>query len=135
MVDRKNSLLLQAHPQDLIIGSPSKGVMTCSQKLASFIEHHSFVSCIEPTNIEEALPDPDWINAMHKELNKFTQNVVWTLEERPQDARVIGTKWVFHNKQDDQGIIVRNKARLVVNGFSQVEGLDFGETFCTGCKT
>ena len=47
-VDRRNSPLLQAHPQDLIIGSPLKGVMTRSQKLASFIEHHSFVSCIEP---------------------------------------------------------------------------------------
>ena len=43
--------------------------------------------------------------------------------------QVIGTKWVFCNKQDDQGIIVRNKARLVAKGFSQVEGLDFGETF------
>ena len=43
--------------------------MTHSQKLASFIEHHSFVSCFEPTKVEEALQDPDWINAMHKELN------------------------------------------------------------------
>jgi len=66
---------------------------------------------------------------MHEELNNFTRNEVWTLEERPQDAIVIETKWVFHNKQDDQGIVVRNKARLVAKGFSQVEGLDFGETF------
>jgi hypothetical protein len=66
---------------------------------------------------------------MHEELNNFTHNKVWTLEERPQDARVIGTKWVFRNKQGDQGIVVRNKARLVAKGFSQVEGLDFGETF------
>jgi hypothetical protein len=66
---------------------------------------------------------------MHEELNNFTQNQVWTLEERPKGARVIGTKWVFHNKQDDQGIVVRNKARLVAKGFSQVEGFDFGETF------
>ena len=55
VVDRRNSPLLQAHPQDLIIGSPSEGVMTCSQKLALFIEHHSFVSYIEPKNVEEAL--------------------------------------------------------------------------------
>ena len=46
-----------------------------------------------------------------------------------QKVQVIGTKWVFSNKQDDQGIVVRNKARLVAKGFSQVEGLDFGETF------
>jgi hypothetical protein len=66
---------------------------------------------------------------MHEELNNFTRNEVWTLEERPQDARVIGIKWVFCNKQGDQGIIMRNKERLVAKGFSQVEGLDFGETF------
>ena len=66
---------------------------------------------------------------MHEELNNFTRNEVWTLEEQPQDARVIRTKWVFRNKQDDQGIVMRNKARLVVKGFSQVEGLDFGVTF------
>jgi len=66
---------------------------------------------------------------MHEELNNFTQNKVWTLEEQPQDARVIRTKWVLYNKQDDQGVVVRNKARLVAKGFSQDEGLDFGETF------
>jgi hypothetical protein len=66
---------------------------------------------------------------MHEELNNFTRNQVWTLEEHPKGARVIGTKWVFRNKQDDQGVVVRNKARLVAKGFSQVEGLDFGETF------
>ena len=59
---------------------------------------------------------------MHEELNNFTRNEVWTLEERPKGARVIGTKWVFRNKQDDQGVVVRNKARLVAKGFSQVEG-------------
>ena len=59
VVDRINSPLLQAYPQDLIIRSPSKGVMTRSQKLASFIKHHSFVSCFEPTKVEEALQDPD----------------------------------------------------------------------------
>ena len=76
MIDRTNLPLLQAHPQDLIIGSPSKGVMTRSQKLVSFVEHHSYVSCIEPKNAEEALEDPDWINAMHEELNNFTHNKV-----------------------------------------------------------
>jgi hypothetical protein len=128
VVDRRTPPLLQAHPQDLIIRSSSRGVMTCSQKLASFIEHHSFVSCIEPTIIDEALKDPDWVNAMHTELNNFIHNQVWTLEEQPQDARVIGPKWVFRNKQDDQGVVVRNKARLVSKELSQVED-------CTGCKT
>jgi hypothetical protein len=129
VVDRRHSPLLQAHPQDLIIGSPTNGVMTRSQKLASFVEHHSFVSCLKPKNIDEALQDLDWVNAMHEELNNFIRNQVWTLEERPKSVRVIGTKWVFYNKQDDQGIVVRNRPRQVAKGFSQVEGLDFGETF------
>jgi hypothetical protein len=129
VIDKRNSSLLQAHPQDQIIGSPPQGVITRSHKHASFIEHHSFVSCVEPTCIDEALQDPDWVNAMHEELNNFTRNQVWTLEKPPQGARIIGTKWVFRNKQDDQGAIVRNKARLVAKGFSQVEGLDFEETF------
>jgi len=84
---------------------------------------------VEPKTIEEALWDADWIIAMQEELNNFSHNQVWTLEERPKDARVIGTKWIFWNKKDDQGKVVRNKVRLVVEGFSQVEGLDFGETF------
>jgi hypothetical protein len=111
------------------LGVLHKGLSTRSHKHASFIEHHSFVSCVEPTCIDEALQDPDWVNAMHEELNNFNRNQVWTLEKPPQDARIIGIKWVFRNKQDDQGVIVQNKARLVAKGFSQIEGLDFGETF------
>jgi len=126
---RRSSHLLQDQSQDLIIGSPSRGVTTRSRH-ALFIEHHAFVSLEdEPKTIEEALRDADWIIAMQEELNNFSRNQVWTLEERPKDARVIGTKWVFRNKKDDQGKVVRNKARLVAKGFSQVEGLDFGETF------
>ena len=72
---------------------------------------------------------PDWVNAMHEELNNFTRNQVWDLFERPKNYNVIGTKWVFRNKQNEDGMVVRNKARLVTQGFTQVEGLHFGETF------
>jgi len=85
----------------------------------------------EPKTIEEALWDVDWIIVMQEELNNFSHNQVWTLEERPKDARVIRTKWVFRNKKDDPGKVVHNKERLVVKGFSQVEGLDFNETFAS----
>ena len=69
------------------------------------LKHHSFVSCVEPKNVEESLQDSDWINAMHEELNNFARNEVWTLEERPQGARVIETKWVLQNKQDDEALL------------------------------
>jgi hypothetical protein len=66
---------------------------------------------------------------MHEELENFDRNQVWTLVDPPRDVSVIGTKWVFNNKQGEDGEVVRNKARLVAQGYSQVEGLDFGETF------
>jgi hypothetical protein len=68
---------------------------------------------------------------MYEELNNFTRNQVWELAERPKNHNVIGTKWVFRNKQDQDRIVVRNKARLVAQGCTQMEGLDFGETYAT----
>ena len=74
------------------------------------------------------MDDPDWVMAMQEELNNFTRNEVWSLVERPKQ-NVIGTKWVFWNKQDENGVVTRNKVRLVAQGFTQIEGLDFGETY------
>ena len=71
---------------------------------------------------------------MHEELNQFERNQVWSLVERPEDYNVIGTKWVFRNKEDANGLVVRNKAILVAQGFNQVEGLDFGDV-CSSGKT
>jgi hypothetical protein len=68
---------------------------------------------------------------MHEELDNFERNQIWTLVDPPRDVNVIGTKWVFKNKQGEDGEVVRNKARLVAQGYSQVEGLDFGETFAS----
>ena len=75
------------------------------------------------------MKDVDWVNAMHEELNNFIRNQVWQLVERSKNHNVIRTKWVFRNKQDQDGIVVRNKARLVAQGYTQVEGLHFGETY------
>jgi hypothetical protein len=110
------------------VGDISKGVQTRS-RIASFCEHFSFVSCIEPNGVDEALLDVDWVNAMHEELNNFTRNEVWELVERPKNHNVIGTKWVFQNKHNEDGLVVRNKARLVAQDYTQVEELDLGETF------
>jgi hypothetical protein len=88
-----------------------------------------FVALFEPRDVEHALSDSSWVNAMHKELENFERNQVWTLVVPPRDVNVIGTKCVFKNKQGEDGEVVRNKACLVAQGYSQVEGLDFDETF------
>ena len=87
------------------------------------------VSLIEPTSIDEALQDNDWIMAMQEELNQFTRNDVWDLVPKPKGFNIIGTKWVFRNKLSEQGEVVINKARLVAQGYSQQEGIDYTETF------
>jgi hypothetical protein len=118
------------HPLDSIIGDISRGVQTRS-RLALFYEHFLFVLSIEPKKINEALLDVDWVNVMHEELNNLTRNQIWELVERSKDHNVIRTKWVFRNKQDQDRIVVRNKARLVAQGYTQVKGLDFGETYAS----
>ena len=65
---------------------------------------------------------------MQEELNNFKRNEVWTLVPRPKQ-NIVGTKWVFCNKQDKHGVVTRNKARLVAKGYAQVACLDFEETF------
>ncbi|XP_022851721.1 uncharacterized protein LOC111373410 [Olea europaea var. sylvestris] len=89
----------------------------------------SYVSQIEPKKVEEALKDECWVNAIHEELNQFVRNNVWYLVPRLDDCNVICTKWIFKNKIDDQGTITRNKVRLVAQGYTQVEGIDFDEIF------
>ena len=59
----------------------------------------------------------------------LSHNEVWEFLERPKNHNIIGTKWVFQNKHNEDGLVVRNKARLVAQGYTQVEGLDFGDTF------
>jgi hypothetical protein len=86
------------------------------------------VSSIKPYRIEDALRDPDWVVAMQEELNNFTRNEIWHLVPRP-NQNVVGTKWVFRNKQDEHCVVTRNKAQLVTKGYSQVEGLDFDDTY------
>jgi hypothetical protein len=72
------------------------------------------VSLEEPKKIEDAsLKDSDWVNVMHEELNNFARNQVWELVERPKNYNVISAKWVFRNKQDQDGMVMRNNARLV----------------------
>ncbi|KAJ9540465.1 hypothetical protein OSB04_026971 [Centaurea solstitialis] len=116
------------HPVSQIIGDPDSGVQTRSatQNEAFFA---SFLSVVEPKKTKEALEDPDWITAMQEELLEFIRNNVWRLVPRPARKTIIDTKWLFRNKCDETGVVVRNKARLVAKGYCQQEGIDYDETF------
>ncbi|GJQ99548.1 putative ribonuclease H-like domain-containing protein [Tanacetum coccineum] len=141
------------HPQSQIIGKSTAGVQTRRklkestsdqhQALLSFIykqnrtNHKDQQTCLfacflsqeEPKKVSQALADESWVEAMQEELLQFKLQDVWVLCDLPEGKRVIGTKWVFRNKRDERGTIIKNKARLVAQGYRQEEGVDYDEVF------
>ncbi|GKD82420.1 putative ribonuclease H-like domain-containing protein, partial [Tanacetum coccineum] len=136
------------HPLDQVIGDLQSATQT--RKMSKNLKEHGFVSTIqqrtnhkdlqnclfacflsqeEPKKVIHALKDPSWIEAMQEELLQFKLQEVWTLVDLPNGKRAIGTKWVFKNKKDERGIVIRNKARLVAQGYTQEEGIDYDEVF------
>ncbi|GJS40439.1 putative ribonuclease H-like domain-containing protein [Tanacetum coccineum] len=88
-----------------------------------------FLSQIEPKKVTQALTDPSWIEAMQDELLQFRLQKVWRLVDLPKGKHAIGTKWVYRNKKDERGIVVRNKERLVAQGYTQEERIDYDKVF------
>ncbi|GJS79454.1 putative ribonuclease H-like domain-containing protein [Tanacetum coccineum] len=136
------------HPLDQVIGDLQSATQT--RNMSKNLKEHGFVSTIqqrtnhkdlqnclfacflsqeEPKKVIHALKDPSWIEAMQEELLQFKLQEVWTLVDLPNGKRAIGTKWVFRNKKDERGIVIRNKARLVAQGYTQEEGIDYDEVF------
>ncbi|GJZ69731.1 retrovirus-related pol polyprotein from transposon TNT 1-94 [Tanacetum coccineum] len=115
------------HPLDQVIGNLNQ------RTLRSQAQNHSnffcFISTIQPKNVNEALKDESWVVAMQEELNQFLVNDIWELVPLPISQSVIGTKCVYRNKLDENGIVSRNKARLVAQGYNQQEGIDYDETY------
>ncbi|GJV62273.1 putative ribonuclease H-like domain-containing protein [Tanacetum coccineum] len=141
------------HPQSQIIGESTAGVLTRRKLKESASVHHQallsfiykqnrtnhkdqqtclfacFLSQEEPKKVSQALADESWVEAMQEELLQFKLQDVWVLCDLPEGKRVIGTKWVFRNKRDERGTIIKNKARLVAQGYRQEEGVDYDEVF------
>ncbi|GKB29886.1 retrovirus-related pol polyprotein from transposon TNT 1-94 [Tanacetum coccineum] len=117
----------KSHPLENVIGNLNQRTLRSqAQDKSNFF---CFISTIEPKNINEALKDENWVMAMQEELNQFKTNDVWKLVPNPMDMTIIGTKWVYRNKLDENGVVTRNKARLVAQGYNQQEGIDYDETY------
>ena len=120
------------HPPEVIVGNISELTLrkrTVDKCVANFVSYSYYLSQVEPTKVEEALQDETWVEAMHDELLQFQRNDIWTLVPRLEDEHIINTKWIFRNKTDEEGNVIRNKDRLVSQGYSQIEGVDYDETF------
>nr|GEZ83938.1 retrovirus-related Pol polyprotein from transposon TNT 1-94 [Tanacetum cinerariifolium] len=87
------------------------------------------VSTAEPKNINEAMVDSVWIEAMQEELHQFDRLQVWELVDKPFGKSIIRLKWLCKNKKDEDQTVIRNKARLVAKGYAQEKGIEFKESF------
>ena len=78
----------------------------------------ALLSHFETRSIKEESKDENWIKAMNEELDQIEKNQTWELVPRPKNKNVIGTKWVYKNKMDENGKVIRNKAILVCKGYA-----------------
>ncbi|GJT82782.1 putative ribonuclease H-like domain-containing protein [Tanacetum coccineum] len=111
------------HPITQILRDPTSAILTRS-KVNKSSGAHAF---IKPKKISQALEDESWVDAMQEELLQFKNKKVWILVDLPFGKKAIGTKWVYRNKKDKRGVVIRNKARLVAQGYRQEERIDYDE--------
>ncbi|GKD02017.1 putative ribonuclease H-like domain-containing protein, partial [Tanacetum coccineum] len=105
-----NTRIHKDHPITNVIGDVKSTIQT--RRMTKSTSEQEFLSAIEPTSIAKALSDSSWVEAMQEELLQFKLQYVWILVDLPIRKRAIGTKWVFRNKKDERGIVIRNKARI-----------------------
>ncbi|XP_074315329.1 uncharacterized protein LOC141651520 [Silene latifolia] len=105
----------------------------------SFSERHrNFLATVtmgvEPPSFKDAIRDDGWCEAMKLEIDALERNATWELSDLPPDKKALGCRWIYKIKYRSDGSIERLKARLVVFGNHQIEGLDYGETFAPVVK-
>ncbi|GJU78246.1 retrotransposon protein, putative, ty1-copia subclass [Tanacetum coccineum] len=137
------------HPIDHVIGDVQSTVqtrrMTTSYSELGFLgaiyegkTHQDLHTCLfacflsqeEPKRVSKALSDPAWVEAMQEELLQFKLQKVWVLVDLPKGHRAIGTKWVYRNKKDERGIVIRNKAKTVAQDILKKRALIYDEVNC-----
>ncbi|GJU60819.1 retrovirus-related pol polyprotein from transposon TNT 1-94 [Tanacetum coccineum] len=119
------------HPIANVIGDPSRSVSTRKQLKtdAMWCYFDAFLTSVEPKNFKQAMTEPSWIDAMQEEIHEFERLQVWELVPCPDKVMLIKLKWIYKVKTDEFGGVLKNKARLVAQGFRQEEGIDFEESF------
>ncbi|GJW97758.1 retrovirus-related pol polyprotein from transposon TNT 1-94 [Tanacetum coccineum] len=119
------------HPIANVIGDPSRSVSTRKQLEtdAMWCYFEAFLTPVEPKNFKQAITEPSWIDATQEEIHEFEILEVWELMPCPDNVFLIKLKWIYMVKTDKFGGVLKNKARIVAQGFRQEEGIDFEESF------
>ncbi|GJT63867.1 retrovirus-related pol polyprotein from transposon TNT 1-94 [Tanacetum coccineum] len=119
------------HLIENVIGDPSCFVSTRKQleTNAMWCYFDDFLTSVEPKNFKQAMTEPSWIDAMQEDIHEFERLEVWELVPCPDKVFLIKLKWIYKVKTDEFGGVLKNKARLVAQGFRQEEDIDFEESF------
>jgi hypothetical protein len=115
------------------VGNPKQAVRESKppERFCSYIAMVSSIRESEPSTFEEASSRQVWTDAMMEEYNSIMKNDVWEVVPRPEGKSVVTSKWLYKLKHAADGSIEKYKARFVARGFSQVEGVDYDETFAS----
>ncbi|GJV49577.1 retrovirus-related pol polyprotein from transposon TNT 1-94 [Tanacetum coccineum] len=119
------------HPIANLIRDPSRFVSTRKQLQtdAMWCYFNAFLTSVEPKNFKQAMTKPSWIDAMQEKIHEFKRLQVWELVSCPDKVMLIKLKWIYKVKKNEFGGVLKNKARLVSQGFRQEEGINFEESF------
>ncbi|GJS78347.1 retrovirus-related pol polyprotein from transposon TNT 1-94 [Tanacetum coccineum] len=119
------------YPIENVIGDPSRFVSTRKQLKTDVVWCYfdAFLTSVEPKNFKQEMTEPSWIDAMQEKIHEFERLEFWELVPCPDNIFLIKLKWIYKVKTDEFGGVLKNKARLIAQGFRQEEGIDFKESF------
>lgn len=133
--EENQSNVLAANQEEMVEASsqvepddPDNSIKGKTKSLAEIYEKCN-VALVEPSSYEDAARYKGWVQAMEEEMHMIQKNKTWELVKRPHGSNVLGVKWVYRAKVNPDGSLNKLKARLVVKGYAQQYGVDFGDTF------
>ena len=127
----------------MLEGEGQSDWMMWADFVTNLVEEHAMAAeigeaeALEPRTLAKAKRRPDWPlrkKVINEELETLRQAETWELTEAPPNANIVGSKWVFRAKKDAAGNVICYKARLVAQGFLQVPGVDYFDTFAPVAK-
>ena len=119
---------VQAHTSESELEDDNESPPRKWRRLSDIYQTCNFVVG-EPETFEEAVKHDVWQQVMEEEMHMIEKNKTWELVDKPEGREIIGLKWIYKTKLNQNGEIQKHKARLVTKGFTQKAGIDFSETF------
>ncbi|GJV90340.1 retrovirus-related pol polyprotein from transposon TNT 1-94 [Tanacetum coccineum] len=126
-VETSNDKILSHEEEVFHESSKSFQKESSSSSLSADVQQSSEEVTVPSSNTQ--LVSNEIVSAMQEELDQFARLKVWRLVHRLKGNTIINTKWIFKNKKDENSLVIRNKARLIAQGYCQQEGIDYDETF------